>query len=86
VEKRTAPGGRVVSVRLPVEVIERLDRLAETTQRSRGYYLREAIEELLPTMEARYWAHQVDERHQVERRAFGGLMAQLNEPPEAPEG
>ena len=51
-EKRTAPGGRVVSVRLPVEVIERLDRLAETTQRSRGYYLREAIEELLPTMEA----------------------------------
>lgn len=85
-EKRTAPGGRVVSVRLPVEVIERLDRLAETTQRSRGYYLREAIEELLPTMEARYWAHQVDERHQVERRAFGGLMAQLNEPPEAPEG
>ena len=46
----------------------------------------EAIEELLPTMEARYWAHQVDERHQVERRAFGGLMAQLNEPPEAPEG
>jgi predicted DNA-binding protein len=84
-EKRRAPDGRVVSVRLSGELIERLDQLADTTERSRGYYLREAIEEMLPTLETRYWAHQIDERHRTERREFGHLMAQLNEPPEAPE-
>lgn len=84
-EERVAPGGQVVSVRLSGDLVRRLDRLAEWTGRSRGYYLREAIEETLPVLETRYWAHGVQVRDRAERRAFGGLVAQLNDEPEAGE-
>lgn len=50
---------RVVSVRLDVETIARLDRLAERTSRSRGFYLKAAIQAMLPAMEENYWAQQV---------------------------
>lgn len=68
----------VVSVRLPPELHVRLDALVERTQRSRGFYLREALMQMLPVLEARYWAHDVDEAQRAELAAFGDLMAQLN--------
>ena len=49
---------RVVSVRLDTETIARLDRLAERTSRSRGFYLKAAIKAMLPVMEENYWAQQ----------------------------
>lgn len=49
---------RVVSVRLDVETIARLDRLAECTSRSRGFYLKAAIKAMLPTLEENYWTQQ----------------------------
>ncbi|QGU05906.1 ribbon-helix-helix domain-containing protein [Corynebacterium comes] len=41
---------RVVSVRLDTATIARLDRLAERTSRSRGFYLKAAIQAMLPVM------------------------------------
>ena len=41
---------RVVSVRLDSDTIARLDRLAERTSRSRGFYLKAAIKAMLPVM------------------------------------
>ena len=49
---------RVVSVRLRTETIARLDRLAEHTSRNRGFYLKAAIEAMLPTLEENYWTQQ----------------------------
>ena len=49
------PSGRVVSVRMPEEIIERLDALAERTGRSRGLYLRLAVEWSLPALERFHW-------------------------------
>ena len=46
---------RVVSVRLDTETITRLDRLAQRTSRSRGFYLKAAITEMLPALEESYW-------------------------------
>ncbi|PYI65536.1 hypothetical protein CVV68_17595 [Arthrobacter livingstonensis] len=68
----------VVSVRLPPELYARLDALVERTQRSRGFYLREALLNMLPVLESRYWAHDVDETQRAELAVFGALMAQLN--------
>lgn len=49
------PSGRVVSVRLPEDLIQRLDALAERTQRSRGVYLRLALTAMLPHLESAHW-------------------------------
>lgn len=59
-ESTPSPGrsSRVVSVRLDAEAINRLDRLAERTSRSRGFYLKAAIQAMLPTMEENYWSQQ----------------------------
>ncbi|MCG7422632.1 ribbon-helix-helix domain-containing protein [Micrococcus sp. ACRRV] len=52
------PSGRVVSVRLPEELIQRLDALAERTQRSRGVYLRLALAAMIPQFETYHWHQQ----------------------------
>lgn len=59
-ESTHSPGrsSRVVSVRLDAEAIARLDRLAERTSRSRGFYLKAAIRAMLPAMEENYWTQQ----------------------------
>lgn len=49
---------RVVSVRLDTATIARLDRLAERTSRSRGFYLKAAIQAMLPVLEENYWTQQ----------------------------
>ncbi|GAA4759262.1 ribbon-helix-helix protein, CopG family [Gordonia alkaliphila] len=59
--------GRVVSVRLPHEITERLDRLCERTQRSRGTYLRMAVAAMLPLLESDHWKQQASN---YERRTF----------------
>ena len=51
------PSGRVVSVRLDEETIERLDNLSERTGRSRGFYLKLAIRAMLPAIEQKHWEH-----------------------------
>ena len=52
------PSGRVVSVRLPEHIIERLDALSERTGRSRGVYLRMAVAAMLPLLEDHHWHQQ----------------------------
>lgn len=71
--------GPVVSVRLPADVVGRLDRLVERTGRSRGHYLREAIAEMLPVLEERYWAHEVERAERAQDEVFTDLLAQLND-------
>lgn len=51
------PSGQVVSVRLPKDVIKRIDALAEHTGRSRGLYIRLALTALLPQLEEDHWKH-----------------------------
>lgn len=50
------PSGRVVSVRLAPDIEKRLNDLAERTGRSRGFYLRLALEAMLPELERDHWA------------------------------
>jgi len=45
-----------MGLRLPVEVIDRLDNLAKKTGRSKTYYAREAIIEYLDDLEDAYLA------------------------------
>lgn len=54
-------GGRapVVSVRGEPELGERLDALAERTNRSRGTYFRMALWAALPSLERMHWEHLV---------------------------
>ena len=49
------PSGRVVSVRLSDEIIDRLDALCTRTSRSRGFYLKMAITAMLPQLEEYHW-------------------------------
>lgn len=49
------PSGRVVSVRLPDRVVERLDVLSQRTGRTRGFYLKMAIASALPVLEEHHW-------------------------------
>lgn len=77
--------GRVVSVRLPDDLIERLDALAERTGRSRGMYLRLAVEATLPALERLHWeqcAARVEDR--TINATFHALMRQLVDLPPAP--
>lgn len=61
------PSGRVVSVRLTADVEKRLNELAERTGRSRGFYLRLALEAMLPELERDHWS-------QVAREYEGDLF------------
>lgn len=79
------PSGQVVSVRLPPEIIERLDALAEQTGRSRGLYLRLALTAMLPQLESAHW-HQATATYEDNalERAFQQITAQLLEHPDHP--
>lgn len=71
--------GRVVSVRLEDELIERLDALAKRTNRSRGLYLRLALRAALPTLERLHWEQRaVEFEDKVIDRQFHALMTQLD--------
>ena len=47
-----------VSLRLPTELVERISYLAETTGRSRTYYMQEAIKQHIDDLEDLYLAEQ----------------------------
>ena len=47
-----------VSLRLPTELVERLSHLAESTGRSRTYYMQEAIKQHIDDLEELYLAEQ----------------------------
>lgn len=49
------PSGQVVSVRLPPDLIHRLDALSARTGRNRGTYLRMAVRSMLPALEQQHW-------------------------------
>jgi RHH-type rel operon transcriptional repressor/antitoxin RelB len=53
--QQSHPSGQVVSVRLPPDVIKRIDALAEHTGRSRGLYIRLALSAFLPQLEEDHW-------------------------------
>jgi RHH-type rel operon transcriptional repressor/antitoxin RelB len=53
--QRSHPSGQIVSVRLPPDVIKRIDALAEHTGRSRGLYIRLALSAFLPQLEEDHW-------------------------------
>ena len=69
--------GRVVSVRIEEELIQRIDSLADRTGRSKGFYLRLALRAVLPTLEEYHW-NQVAARFEdgVIDRQFREIMAQ----------
>lgn len=47
-----------VSLRLPVELVERISHLAKTTGRSRTFYMQEAIKQHVEDLEDLYLAEQ----------------------------
>ncbi len=76
--QRSHPSGKVVSVRLPDDLIKLLDSLAERTGRSRGFYIREALLEAFPKMEERYWAHSISEDERQEKEAYTAILQGLH--------
>ncbi|MHA7189572.1 ribbon-helix-helix protein, CopG family [Arthrobacter sp. MDT2-16] len=68
------PSGQVVSVRLPPDVIKRIDALAEHTGRSRGFYIRLALSAFLTQLEEDHW-NQKTVRY--ERDGFDRDFAQI---------
>lgn len=76
-KQRPHTSGRVVSVRLEDELIERLDALSVRTGRSRGLYLRLALRAALPTLEKLHWEQRAEFEDKVIDRQFHALMAQL---------
>jgi RHH-type rel operon transcriptional repressor/antitoxin RelB len=48
-----------IAVRLPVEIEQRLARLAEETGRTASFYVRELLLEHLDALEERFWADRV---------------------------
>ncbi|GAA4826470.1 ribbon-helix-helix protein, CopG family [Tomitella cavernea] len=71
--------GRVVSVRLAEETIDRLDALAARTRRSRGLYLKLAIQAMLPSLEREHWEQVAAEfEDNAIERQFHALMRQLD--------
>lgn len=79
--------GRVVSVRLEDELIERLDTLASRTNRSRGLYLRLALRAALPTLERLHWEQRaVELDDKVTDQQAHALMTQLDTDPKQPPG
>lgn len=47
-----------VSLRLPVELVERVNKLAYATGRSKTYYMRKAISEQISELESLYLSEQ----------------------------
>ncbi len=47
-----------VSLRLPVELVERVNKLAEATGRSKTYYMRKAISDQITELENLYLSEQ----------------------------
>lgn len=47
-----------VSLRLPVDLVERVSKLAETTGRSKTYYMRKAISDQITELESLYLSEQ----------------------------
>lgn len=79
-KQKNHPSGQVVSVRLEPEVIERLDRLAARTHRSRGTYLRTAISAVLPVLEKQHWEQTLVQYEQGKlEREFMEVTQQLME-------
>ncbi|MFJ6002403.1 ribbon-helix-helix protein, CopG family [Arthrobacter sp. NPDC092385] len=78
------PSGQVVSVRLPPDIIKRIDALAEHTGRSRGLYIRLALSAFLPQLEEDHWNHKTA-RYEREGfdRDFVQITTHLMEDPEA---
>jgi RHH-type rel operon transcriptional repressor/antitoxin RelB len=72
--QQSHPSGQVVSVRLPPDVIKRIDALAEHTGRSRGLYIRLALSAFLPQLEEDHW-NQKTARY--ERDGFDCDFAQI---------
>ncbi|GLI32546.1 MULTISPECIES: ribbon-helix-helix domain-containing protein [Actinomycetes] len=72
-------GDKVVSVRMDSELVAELDRLAQHTGRSRGFYLRAAVQEMLPVLKERYWHHDTESRSQ-ELDKYSRFMDQLHDP------
>ena len=64
------PSGRVVSVRLDPDTEARLNALAERTGRSRGVYIRLALQAALPQLEREHWNQLVKRSSTV--RGIGG--------------
>lgn len=80
-KQRSHPSGRVVSVRLEDELIERLDALSARTNRSRGLYLKLALRASLPMLEKLHWEQRVAAlEDRVIDRQFHALLAQLSDP------
>ncbi|MBG6215568.1 RHH-type rel operon transcriptional repressor/antitoxin RelB [Arthrobacter sp. CAN_A6] len=72
--QQSHPSGQVVSVRLPPDIVKRIDALAEHTGRSRGLYIRLALSAFLPQLEEDHW-NQKTARY--ERDGFDRDFAQL---------
>lgn len=70
----------VLSIRLPGELKDRLDALAASTGRPASYYVREAVEEHLSTMEYAYTLQAEVEairRGEAKTRPLSELMAEM---------
>lgn len=74
----------VVSVRLDRDLLMRVDRLAEHTGRSRGWYLRRAIEACLPAFEGECWKHNIEDEQRQLNAKFLDIIAGLNDQDEEP--
>jgi RHH-type rel operon transcriptional repressor/antitoxin RelB len=72
--QQSHPSGQVVSVRLPPDIIKRIDALAEHTGRSRGLYIRLALGAFLPQLEEDHWSHKTAS---YERDGFDRDFAQI---------
>lgn len=69
----------MLALRLPLEIEQRLEALAERTGRSKSFYAREAILEHLEDLEDRYLADQGLADHYAsggETRSMAQVMAQ----------
>lgn len=71
-------GHTVVSARMDDALVRELDDLARRTGRSRGFYLRAALQEMLPVLRERYWAHDVQTRRD-ELHTFNELTKHLDD-------
>lgn len=87
IERAEFPRARdkVVSARMNPQLIDELDELVQRTGRSRGFYLRAALEEMLPILKERYWAHDVESRRN-ELAEFNALAQQLRDDPTSEGG
>lgn len=76
-KQRPHPSGRVVSVRLDRQTIERLDELSARTGRSRGVYLRECIKAMLPRLEEVSWSQVMPRVAAVNDDEFHSIIENL---------